>query len=41
MPMQSRHRHGRSGWIYILFDQGRIAIDDKVSKADMEILVDH
>ena len=33
-----------SGWSFrldnILFDQGRIAIDDKVSKADIEILVD-
>ncbi|MCL5498680.1 AsmA family protein [Escherichia coli] len=33
-----------SGWSFrldnILFDQGRIAIDDKVSKADVEILVD-
>lgn len=33
-----------SGWSFrldnILFDQGRIAINDKVSKADIEILVD-
>lgn len=33
-----------SAWSFrldtILFDQGRIAIDDKVSKADIEILVD-
>ncbi|MBR7492901.1 AsmA family protein, partial [Klebsiella pneumoniae] len=33
-----------SSWSFrldnILFDRGRIAIDDKVSKADVEILVD-